>query len=85
MIQHPELDGPFTVGADLNRWNTTSDFLIANNATLTPYVISPSPYQQVWAGDDPANPQDTVALAFPDSLTAETILLSCGATNIQDT
>ncbi len=97
MIQHPELDGPFSVAtawttqvtdgasqqvptawAD-NRWNATQRFFNANSAALTPYRVAPGALSRVWAGDDPANPQWTVALAFPDSTTATTVLTACGA------
>jgi hypothetical protein len=62
-----------------NRWNTTSEFYNLNKSALTAYVVSPHPLARVWAGDDPANPHRTVALAFPDASTAESVLISCGA------
>lgn len=62
-----------------NRWNTTPRFRATNSAALAPYVVGPSPLARVWAGDDPANPIQTVALAFPDAATAATVLLACGA------
>lgn len=33
---------------------------------LTAHVVEPSPLRRVWAGDDPANPIETVPLRFTD-------------------
>lgn len=79
MIQHPELDGPFNVGAQANRWNSTLRFFTANTAALTSYRATPSPLSRVWAGDNPLAPAWTIALAFPDATTATTVLTACGA------
>lgn len=62
-----------------NHWNATPGFYAACPALL-PYVDATRPLVRVWAGDDPANPTQTVPLAFPDALTAEAVLLKCGAT-----
>jgi hypothetical protein len=80
MIQHPQLDGPYIVGASTNRWNTTPGFYAAHSAALSPYRIATLPLVRVWEGDDPSNPTQTVALAFPDAATAEATLVGCGAT-----
>lgn len=97
MIQHPDLDGPFSVptawtpqsidGSTVqvptafadNRWNTTPRFFTASLGALTAYRVAPSPFTRVWAGDNPAAPTNTVALAFPDAATAQAVLLACGA------
>lgn len=41
---------------------------------LEPYVVTPSALRRVWAGDDPVNPQWTVALRFTDEAEAATVL-----------
>lgn len=47
----------------------------AKQALLAPYRVTPTtPLQRVWAGDNPANPQWTVALVFPDQATANSVL-----------
>lgn len=62
-----------------NHWNTTPAFYAACPA-LAPYTDASRPLTRVWAGDSPSAPTQTVPLVFPDATTAETVLLSCGAT-----
>ncbi|MDB5459529.1 MAG: hypothetical protein JWO72_1270 [Caulobacteraceae bacterium] len=41
---------------------------------LTPYRVTPvHPLQNVWAGDDPANPVETISLVFPDQTTTDAV------------
>lgn len=84
MIRHAELDGPFIIGTNDNRWNTTPSFFSSNIELLKNYLITSNTLRRVWAGDDPSNPTQTIALVFPDTETAETVLLSCGAIDLQD-
>ena len=41
---------------------------------LVPFVVTPSLLRRVWAGDDPTNPQWTVALKFADEAEARAVL-----------
>jgi hypothetical protein len=49
--------------------NTTPDYLAAH-PDLAPFVVTPAVLRRVWAGDDPANPSQTVALRFADEAEA---------------
>lgn len=102
MIQHPELDGPYSIPItwksqiDLstginyqipntssdNHWNTTQRLFVANAPKLATYRTSPASFSRVWAGDVPTSPAHTVHLQFPDTATAQSVLLSCGAIDI---
>ena len=53
--------------------NTTIDGLAAR-PDLAPYVVTPSRLRRVWAGDDPVNPTETVALRFADEAEALAVL-----------
>lgn len=75
MIQHPELNSQ-----DGINWIATPRFASANSAALVAYRKAPGPLTHVWAGDNPASPTQTIALAFPDAATATTVLTACGAT-----
>ena len=57
--------------------NTTPSYL-AEHADLAPFVVTPSRLRRVWAGDDPENPTQTVALRFEDE--AEALALGIGVT-----
>lgn len=41
---------------------------------LKPYVVTPSRLRRVWAGDDPVEPQITVALRFADEAEGMAVL-----------
>lgn len=75
MISHPELST-----LDGLSWITTPRFAAANSAALAPYKQAHGPLSRAWQGDDAANPTSTVALVFPDAITAQTVLVACGAT-----
>lgn len=51
---------------------TTAD--LAEHPELEPFVVTPSTMRRVWAGDDPENPQWTVALKFEDEAEARKVL-----------
>lgn len=53
--------------------NTTAATLEAR-PDLEQFVVSPSPFRRVWAGDDSANPVWTVALRFADEAEARTTI-----------
>lgn len=55
----------------LDGWhvNTTPDYL-ADHPELEQFVVSPSTLRRVWAGDDPQNPTQTVAMRFADETEA---------------
>jgi hypothetical protein len=55
--------------------NTTPG-LIAERPELAAYVVTPEPgiLRRVWAGDDPANPTQTVAMRFADEAEARAVL-----------
>jgi hypothetical protein len=53
---------------------TDLDTFAAMSETLTPWRVFPAPTQAVLAGDDPADPQHTVTLCFPDAPTATPIV-----------
>lgn len=56
-------------------YTTDAGFFAENLATLGAYRITPAnPLQAVMAGDDPTNPQWTVALRFPDQATADAVI-----------
>ena len=61
-------DGP-SVGLDGWHVNVTRG-LLAVRPDLEPFVVTPSVMRRVWAGDDPANPTQTVALRFADEVEA---------------
>ena len=68
--------GPIYDGATLlEGWhvNTTEAGLSAN-PDLAPFVVTPSRLRRVWAGDDPVNPTETVALRFADEAEANAAL-----------
>ena len=46
---------------------------------LEAFRVEPNPLRQVWAGDDPANPQWTVPLRFADEAGARAVLGLDGA------
>lgn len=81
------LYGPFTVmsyspAGELTdtpaagvHYTADTGYLQTNSAVLSAYVVRPvHPLQFVLAGDDPANPQWTVALVFPDQSVADGVL-----------
>lgn len=55
------------------RVNITAEGL-AQRADLAPYVVTPARLRRVWAGDDPADPDVTVALAFESEAEALSVL-----------
>lgn len=59
-----EEDGEYTL---LDGWhvNVTPQYL-SDHPELEPFVVTPSTLRRVWAGDDPANPSETVPLRFAD-------------------
>ena len=61
----PDQDGirPVTGYVPGYHVNTTVADL-AEHPELEPFVVVPSTLRRVWAGDDPENPQWTVALKF---------------------
>lgn len=87
------LDGPLSIyardpvtGALLEtlapgvHYKTEPVTFAAFSALLTPYRVTPvHPLQNVWAGDDPAHPTETVALRFPDGATASAVIAQIGA------
>jgi len=56
-------------GEPLTGWhvNVTPDMVTAE---LEPFVVTPSRLRRVWAGDDPVEPEITVALRFADEAEA---------------
>ena len=55
--------------------NTTPETMEAR-LDLVPFIVSPSPFRRVWAGDDPASPAVTVALRFADEAEARAALMA---------
>jgi hypothetical protein len=47
--------------------------VLSNTPAAAQYQVA-APLDGVWAGDDPANPTQTVELCFPDQATAEVTL-----------
>ena len=47
---------------------------LAEHPELEQFVVQPSALRRVWAGDDPENPQWTVALKFDDEAHAKEVL-----------
>ena len=73
MFDPPETEGGEPI--PLTGWhvNTTIDGLSAR-PDLAPFVVTPSRLRRVWAGDDPVNPTETVALRFADEAEANAVL-----------
>ena len=71
----PDQDGvrPVTGYVPGYHVNTTVADL-AEHPELEPFVVVPSILRRVWAGDDPENPQWTVALKFTDEDEARAVL-----------
>lgn len=71
----PDQDGirPVTGYVPGYHVNTTVADL-AEHPELEPFVVKPSSLRRVWAGDDPDNPQWTVALKFADEAEARAVL-----------
>jgi len=55
------------------RVNITTQGL-AMRPDLAAYVVTPSRLRRVWAGDDPTDPEVTVALSFASEAEAQTAL-----------
>lgn len=86
------LDGPFSI-LDVDafgepipgqlaagvHYQTDARTLAAHEALLTPYRVHPARLQNVYAGDDPAAPVQTIPLRFPDEETAEAVKAELGA------
>ena len=75
ILSEPDKDGMQTLlgyvpGYHVN--TTVAD--LAEHPELEPFVVVPSTMRRVWAGDDPENPQWTVALKFADEAEARAVL-----------
>jgi len=66
----PEVFGELAVSLPGWHINCTPGVLAAR-PELEPFVVTPSVLRRVWAGDDPANPTQTVALRFEDEAEAQ--------------
>lgn len=86
------LDGPFPIYArdpatgELTdqlapgeHYKTDAPTLEAFPDVLGPYVVTPQPLQNAWAGDEPAAPAWTVALRFPDAAAADSVRAAVSA------
>jgi hypothetical protein len=68
--ENGEPTGDFETGYHVN---VTPGFL-ADHPEVEPYRVTPSALRQVWAGDCPFSPVETVALRFADEAEARAVL-----------
>ena len=76
----PDADGnPVVTGYVPGYHVNTTVADLAEHPELEQFVVQPSALRRVWAGDDPENPQWTVALKFADEAEARAVLGLDGA------
>lgn len=69
------LGDPLPATEALPAWHVNvTPLVLAERPALEAHVVSPATLRRVWAGDDPANPSDTVALSFANEAQARAAL-----------
>ena len=71
-----DIIGPIYDGATLlEGWHVnTTEAGLATNPDLVAFVVTPRQLRRVWAGDDPLDPDLTVALRFDSEAQARAVL-----------